>query len=151
MEFDSKYANEYDLPYPEGVKYPYTRMSMTDRAAQFAPFKALTGYEDAVDEAARLTDAKIEPDESGIDLLNAEMQILQDHIAETPEITVTYFLPDEKKAGGRYVALSGRVSRIDDCRRVLRFTDGKTVPMDDIFSMDGEIFDALFQSGAEEV
>ena len=143
------YADILDLPHHQSKRHPH--MSNQERAAQFSAFAALTGYEDAVDEAARLTDAKIEPDESGIDLLNAEMQILQDHIAETPEITVTYFLPDEKKAGGRYVALSGRVSRIDDCRRVLRFTDGKTVPMDDIFSMDGEIFDALFQSGAEEV
>lgn len=145
----AKYAKEYDLPYPEGVEYPYKRMSMIDRAAQFASFKALTGYEDAVDEAARLTDAKIELDERTIDLLNAKVQILQDHIAEEPEITVTYFLPDEKKAGGKYVTVSGKVKRIDDYERRIQFTDKKVIRMEDILSMDGEVFSVLNQSEME--
>lgn len=143
MGDNPKYAKEYNLPYPEGVKYPYKRMSMLDRAAQFASFKALSGYEDAVDEAARLTDSKIELDEATIDLLNAKIQILQDHIAEEPEITVTYFLPDKKKAGGKYVTTSGKVKRIDDYERRIQFTDRKTVSMDDILALDGEVFGIL--------
>lgn len=146
MGDNPKYAKEYDLPYPEGVEYPYQRMPMIDRAAQFASFKALTGYEDAVDEAGRLTCAKIELDESMTDLLNAKTQILQDHIADEPEITVTYFLPDKKKAGGKYVTASGKVKRIDDYERRIQFTDKKTIPMDDILSMDGEVFGVLNQS-----
>lgn len=143
MRDNPKYAKEYDLPYPEGVDYPYKRMSMLDRAAQFASFKALSGYEDAVNEAARLTDAKIELDEATIDLLNAKIQILQDHIAEEPEITVTYFLPDKKKAGGKYITTSGKLKRIDDYERVIQFTDRKSIPMDDILKLDGTIFSDL--------
>ena len=150
MGDNPKYAKEYDLPYPEGVEYPYKRMSMLDRAAQFASFKALSGYEDAVDEAARLTDAKIELDEATIDLLNAKIQILQDHIAEEPEIAVTYFLPDKKKAGGKYVTTSGKVKRIDDYERRIQFTDRKTVSMDDILTIDGEVFGILKQD-AEDI
>ncbi len=149
MGDNPKYAREYDFPYPEGVEYPYQRMSMLDRAAQFASFKALSGYEDAVDEAARLTDAKTELDEATIDLLNAKIQILQDHIAEEPEITVTYFLLDKKKAGGKYITTSGKVKRIDDYERVIQFTDRKSVPMDDILTIDGEIFGILNQSGTD--
>ena len=149
MGDNPKYAKEYDLPYPEGVEYPYKRMPIADRAAQFSSFKALSGYEDAVDEAARLTDAKIELDETAIDLLNAKMQILQDYIAEEPEITVTYFLPDKKKAGGKYVTASGRIKRIDDYARKIQFADGKSIPMDDILSLDGETFDILNQCGME--
>ena len=150
MGDNPKYAKEYDLPYPEGVEYPYKRMPMLDRAAQFASFKALSGYEDAVDEAARLTDAKIELDEATVDLLNAKIQILQDHIAEEPEITVTYFLPDKKKAGGKYVTTFGKVKRIDDYERVIQFTDRNSVPMDDILALDGEVFDILKQD-AEDI
>lgn len=116
---------------------------MLDRAAQFASFKALSGYEYAVDETARLTDAKIELDETTIDLLNAKIQILQDHIAEEPEIIVTYFLPDKKKSGGKYVTTSGKVKRIDDYERRIQLTDRKSVSMDDILSLDGEILESL--------
>ncbi len=143
MPDDPKYANEYELPYPDGVEYPYPRMPMRDRAAQFAAFKALTGYEDAVDEAARLTDAKIELDEGALDLLNAKMQILQEQLAAQPEVTVTYFLPDEKKAGGRYVAFTGRLLRIDDVARRLVFEGKKAIPTDDILALDGAVFAAL--------
>ena len=145
MGYNPKYAKEYDLPYPEGVKYPYERMPMQGRAAQFASFKALSGYEDAVDEAARLTDGKIELDEAAIDLLNAKIQILQDHIAEEPEIAVTYFMPDKMKAGGKYITIIGNVKRIDDFEHVIHFTDRKSVPMDDILTLDGEVFGILKQ------
>lgn len=143
MGDDPKYANEYDLPYPDAIEYPYERMPMADRAAQFAPFKALTGYEDAVDETARLTDARIELDDGAIDLLNAMMEILREHIGDQPEITVTYFVPDAKKAGGKYTAYTGRVRRIDDYARKLCFADKTAISMDDVLSMDGDIFDVL--------
>lgn len=100
---------------------------------------------EAVDEAARLTDAKIDLDESSLDLLNAKLQILQEHIEEEPEITVTYFVPDKAKTGGKYVTVSGKVRRIDDYERLIRFTDRTSVLMDDILSMEGEVFAVLMR------
>ena len=149
MGGNPKYEKAYDLPYPEAVEYPYERMSMAERAAQFSPFRALTGYEDAVEEAARLTDAKIELEDSAADLLNAKMQILQDHIGEQPEIQVTYFVPDQRKAGGRYVTVSGRAERINSYERTLRFADKRAIPMDDILAMDGAVFGASDRSETE--
>lgn len=100
---------------------------------------------EAVDEAARLTDAKIDLDESSLDLLNAKLQILWEHIEEEPEITVTYFVPDKAKTGGKYVTVSGKVRRIDDYERLIRFTDRTSVLMDDILSMEGEVFAVLMR------
>lgn len=149
MGDEQRYGGLYDLPYPEAVEYPCKRMPMADRAAQFASFKALTGYEDAIGEAARLTDARLEPDDGTAGLLNAKMQLLHDHIRERPQIQVTYFVPDAKKAGGRYLTVSGRAKRIDDFARAVLLTDGRAIPMDDILAMDGSVFDALLQSGPE--
>lgn len=143
MANNSRYEKAIDLLYPDSVDYPYPRMSMIDRAAQFSSFKALTGYEDAVGEAARQTGDKIELDDMTIDILNAKMQILQDSVREQPEITVTYFIPDKKKAGGKYVKISGNVKRIDDFARSIIFTDGKAIPMDDVFEIDGVIFSSF--------
>lgn len=143
MGNNPKYEGLYDLPYPEGVPYPYERMPAADRAAQFAPFKALSGYEDAVEEERRLTETRMEPDDGELNLLNAKMQVLQDLIGAEPEITVTWFVPDEKKAGGRYRTVTGRVKRIDRYERVLQFTDGVTVPLDGILAMEGEAFAVL--------
>ncbi len=149
MGDNPKYEKEYDLPYPEAAEYPYKRMSMAERAAQFSAFKALTGYGDAVEEAARRTDSRIGLDDRAAGLLNMKMQILREHIGEEPEITVVCFVPDGKKAGGKYDAVSGRVKRIDGYKRILRFSDDRVVPLDDILTMEGEVFGILSQNEAE--
>lgn len=125
----------------------HMRMPRIERAAQFAPFAALSGYYDVIRETARLTGERIELDGSEISLLNAKMQILKEILMEKvnslPEISVTYFVPDEKKDGGEYTTIRGRVKRVDDVARLLHFEDKKTVPVSEIISMDGEIFDIL--------
>ena len=95
------------------------QMSMSDRAAQFAPFAALTGYDDAVKEAGRLTDDKIELEESSLNELNVKIQLLRENLADGPEITFTYFKPDERKAGGAYLTKTGTV-------KSLMITSGKS-------------------------
>lgn len=116
---------------------------MIDRAAQFAFFEALTGYKDCVTEAARLTGERIELDDASLSLLNGKIQILQDEIKSRPNITVTYFVPDEKKAGGEYVTFEGGIKRIDEVERAIIFSDGKTIPIDDVINIESELFAEL--------
>ena len=108
---NDKYKEIIDLPHPVSKKHP--QMSLRDRAAQFSPFAALTGHSDAIDEAARLTDRRIELDESQIAELDGKLQIIAERIGEHPTVAVTWFRPDEKKAGGAYVEKTGAVKKID--------------------------------------
>ncbi len=107
-------------------------MSMHDRAAQFSPFAALVGYGDAVAETARLTDSRLELTEDEMSELNANLKRLLDSLDEQPQISVTYFVPDKYKTGGRYIVKTGTVRRIDEYARVLIFTDKSEIPIDDI-------------------
>lgn len=116
------------------------QMPMSDRAAQFAPFAALTGYDDAVKETGRLTDDKIEPEESTLNELNAKIQLLRENLEDTPEITFTYFKPDERKAGGSYLTITGTVKKLDDYERQIVLQDGTKLPIDDILDINGDIF-----------
>ena len=140
---DHRYDDMIDLPHHVSTKRP--QMSLYDRAAQFSAFKALTGYEDCVTEAARLTGERIELDDASLSLLNAKIQILQDEIKTCPEISVTYFVPDKKKAGGEYVTVTGSVRRVDEVERTIIFTDKRIIQIDDIINMEGEVF-ALLQT-----
>lgn len=106
-------------------------MSMHDRAAQFSPFAALVGYDDAVAETARLTDSRLELTEDEMSELNANLNRLLDNLDEQPQISVTYFVPDKYKTGGRYIVKTGTVRRIDEYARVLIFTDKSEIPIDD--------------------
>jgi hypothetical protein len=106
-------------------------MSMHDRAAQFSPFAALVGYDDAVAETARLTDSRLELTEDEMSELNANLNRLLDSLDEQPQISVTYFVPDKYKTGGRYIVKTGTVRRIDEYARVLIFTDKSEIPIDD--------------------
>lgn len=128
-----KYDDIMDLPHHVSATRP--RMSMTDRAAQFQPFRALTGYEDAVKETARLTDERIELTEDEQARLDAELQKLADDIAHHPQVTVTYFQPDKKKAGGVYVAAAGRLKRIDDVEGALILMSGERIHVEDILEI----------------
>lgn len=115
-------------------------MSMLERAAQFSPFAALNGYDDAVKETGRLTDERIELGDEERDLLDRKQQYLQEIIADRPEITVTFFVPDEKKSGGSYTAITGNLKRVDLYELLLVLTDGKKIPLDDIADIKGDCF-----------
>lgn len=111
-------------------------MSMSDRAAQFSPFAALVGYDDAVAETARLTDNRAVLTEDDIFELNANLNRLLDSLDEQPEISVTYFVPDEKKSGGRYAEKAGTVRIYDSYAGELVFTDGVRIAVADMARLD---------------
>ena len=119
------------------------QMPMSDRAAQFAPFAALTGYDAAIKETGRLTDERIELDVEALSALDMKYQLLMEALDEAPEVTITYFQPDERKAGGKYVSAVGAVKKIDDFERRITMRDGTRIPMDDVLSIDGELFSSL--------
>ena len=111
-------------------------MSMWSRAAQFSPFAALTGYDDEIDEAARLTDRREELTEDELNDLNQAFQKLLERASDRPLVTVTYFQPDERKDGGKYVSYTGRFRFFDETERILHFTDRTEIPVDDVFHIE---------------
>lgn len=131
-----RYEDIIHLPHHVSLSHP--PMPVRDRAAQFAPFAALTGYEAAIRETARLTEEKIELDESSLAALDVKLQIIKEQIDFRPVIAVTYFKPDRKKQGGAYVTIKEGVKKIDDHARVLVMEDGEKIPFDDIVGMDQE-------------
>lgn len=133
-----KYKDIINLPHKQSTKRPH--MSLLDRAAQFAPFAALTGYDDAVKETARLTDEKIELSEENLNVLNMKYQILVDRLDEEHEVVFTYFIPDKNKSGGAYVEKRGVVKKVDDYERLITLYDGTKIPMDDVLAIDGDFF-----------
>ena len=110
-------------------------MPIHDRAAQFSPFAALVGYEDAVEETERLTDSRREMLEDEIAELNRQLGELQSRLRERPEIRVTYFIPDKKKDGGRYASKIGNARTIDQYNNAIVFTDGESIPVKDMYSV----------------
>lgn len=133
-----KYDDIINLPHHMSETHP--PMSMRNRAAQFAPFAALSGHNDAIQETARHTDDFQEIDESNIEILNRKIMELRNHINEHPQISVTYFKPDAHKEGGCYSIKTGNIKKIDDYEQVLQFTDTDTIPIQSIFDIDGELF-----------
>ena len=136
-----KYDDIIDLPHPEPQTHP--RMPMRDRAAQFAPFAALTGYDAAIRENARLTQERIDPAEAELAALDRRFRLLLEHLGERPEVRLTRFRPDERKSGGVYETVSGIVKQIDLIARRIRLLDGTDIPMDDVLTLDGALFDVL--------
>ena len=128
------YDDMLNLPPPTSRRHP--RMSLSDRAAQFAPFAALSGHSAAIAETARLTEPRIELDEDVKATLDLKQQMLMDRIGEHPYVAVTWFQPDGKKDGGRYVTTTGQLKRLDEVERALVMEDKTTVPLDDIISID---------------
>ena len=137
----SKYNEIIYLPHHVSKTRP--QMPMSDRAAQFAPFAALTGYDAAIKETGRLTDERIELDVEALSALDMKYQLLMEALDEAPEVTITYFRPDERKAGGKYVSAVGAVKKIDDFERRITMQDGAKIPMDDVLSIEGELFSVL--------
>lgn len=135
------YDDIINLPHHVSATRP--QMPMSDRAAQFSPFAALTGYDAAIKETGRLTDEKIELDEENLKDLNMRFQMLIDHLKDEPEVTFTYFKPDERKAGGAYIEVTGTVKKVDDFERQIVMQNGMKMPMDDILNIEGEIFASL--------
>ena len=133
-----KYDDIINLPHHVSPTRP--QMSMIDRAAQFSPFAALTGYDAAIKETGRLTDAKVEIGDEERDVLDRKQQYLQEIIADRPEITIAYFVPDEKKAGGSYTSHTGNLKRIDYYERLFVLTDGTKIPLDEIVDIESDCF-----------
>ena len=138
---NGKYDEIMGLPHHVSKTRP--QMPMSDRAAQFAPFAALTGYDAAIKETGRLTDERIELDVEALSAWDMKYQLLMEALDEAPEVTITYFQPDERKAGGKYVSAVGTVKKIDDFERRITMRDGTRIPMDDVLSIDGELFSSL--------
>lgn len=138
-------SGNYDdiINLPHHVSATRPQMPMIDRAAQFSPFAALTGYDAAIKETGRLTDEKIEIDEDTKASLDMKQVYLMEIIDEQPEISVTYFLPDTKKSGGAYVTVTGNLKRFDEYERLLILTNGKKIPMDDIANIESDLFRAF--------
>lgn len=128
---------------PHHVSKIRPQMSMLDRAAQFSPFAALTGYDAAIKETGRLTDERIELDEEALTALDRKYQLLINALDDAPEVTITYFQPDERKDGGKYITATGAVKKVDDFERLITMQDGAKIPMDDVLSIDGELFSSL--------
>lgn len=131
------YDDIIDLPHHVSERHP--QMSMYNRAAQFAPFAALTGHNAAITEAARLTEAEEELSESDVEVLNRKLAYLQS-LDEKPTISVTYFVPDDKKEGGSYHTATGIVKSVEPDKGVLQFEDGTGIPVIRIKDIDGECF-----------
>jgi hypothetical protein len=131
------YDDIINLPHHVSERHP--QMSMYNRAAQFAPFAALTGHNAAITEAARLTEAEQELSESDAEVLNRKLAYLQS-LDEKPTISVTYFVPDDKKEGGSYHTATGIVKSVEPDKGVLQFEDGTGIPVIRIKDIDGECF-----------
>lgn len=133
-----KYKDIINLPHHQSKRRP--RMSMIDRAAQFSPFAALTGHNDAIIETARLTDRKIELDEGTKSVLNEKIQMISDYLSEMPTVTFTHFEPDIKKDGGAYLKTTGTVKKIDDFNKEIYLTDGTIILIEHIYEIESELF-----------
>lgn len=133
----SRYDDIINLPHH--VSETRTPMPMENRAAQFAPFAALTGHDDAIAETARLTSAKHELSPAESVKLSRKL-----HYALEKEavITITHFLPDAHKQGGSYRQITGKIKKISQQENLLILTDRRAVPLPDILNIEGPIFNA---------
>lgn len=138
----SKYEDIINLPHHVSSTHP--QMDILARAAQFAPFAALTGYDAAIRETARLTDKEIELDESAKEILDEKLQMVRESIPEQPLVEITYFKPDLSKSGGIYETALGQVKKIDEVSYSLIMQDGLRICIDRILNVEGEILKELF-------
>ena len=138
-------TDQYDdiINLPHHVSSTRPRMSAIDRAAQFSPFAALTGYDVSIKESARLTEDRIELDDSQKEDIGDKLKFVTEQLDADTEIRITYFLPDTRKAGGEYVTVSGAVKRIDEYERMIIMIDGKQIPIDEVIDVDCDDFGEL--------
>ena len=135
------YDDIINLPHPTSQRHP--RMPVRDRAAIFSPFAALSGHGAAIAETARLTERRMELDEDTRAELDRKQAVLLEHIDEQPEITITWFQPDEKKDGGAYLTTTGRLKKLRELERILVLADGTEIPMEDVVALESGIFQTL--------
>lgn len=133
MRMNNRYDEIMELPHHVSKTRP--QMPMSDRAAQFAPFAALTGYDSAIKETGRLTDERIALDEEALTALNRKYQLLMDTLDDAPEVTIIYFQPDERKAGGQYVSATGTAKKVDTFGRRILLQDGTRIPLDSVYDL----------------
>lgn len=134
---NNKYDDIINLPHHTSLKHP--RMSIESRSAQFAPFSALSGYGDAIKETARLTDERIEIDDSLKEILNNKLQIIEENIFLNPNVTFTYYIPDSKKSGGKYVTHTYIVKKVDSINEIIITVDNQKIPMKEIIDISSDI------------
>lgn len=134
----SKYDDIINHPHFQSIKRPH--MSNHDRAAQFAPFATLTGYDESVREAARWTDEKIELGDVRTEAVNKRLNFLVEHLGEMPYVVITHFIPDAKKAGGSYQTAEGQLKKVDEYEHRIVFTDKRMISFDDILNIECDLF-----------
>ena len=132
-----KYDDIINLPHHMSKKHPH--MTMTERAAQFSPFKAMVGLDSQAEETARLTDARIEISESEKEILNEKLLLIAENITERPFAAITYFKPDMRKEGGEYVRKEGNVKKINEYEKTVTMTDGTVIQIEEIIEITVEI------------
>ena len=138
MSTTEKYSDIIHLPHPVSEKHP--RMPMQDRAAQFSPFAALTGYEEAIYETGRLTEERAELDEEEKAILDRKQRLLLEKLYERPTLTVTFFVPDEKKSSGRYITKTGNLKKLHLLEKWILLTDGTKIPLEDVKNIESPLF-----------
>jgi hypothetical protein len=127
------YEDIINLPHHVSTRHP--QMSMMNRAAQFAPFAALTGHSAAIEETARLTESQQELADEDSEILNQKMAYLREAINEHPTISITYFEPDKRKSGGRYMSIEGQLQNIDDYNQTIVLKNGEAIPLKSILDI----------------
>lgn len=138
MKYDRQYDDIINLPHHILKKHP--QMSLYARSAQFAPFAALTGYEEAVKETARETNERIDIEDELKSILDGKLQIILEQIKNHPEISITYFIADTKKDGGEYVTVTGLVKKVDLYNQYIYLVDNTEIPINEIIDISGDIF-----------
>lgn len=137
-----KYDDIINLPHHVSKKHP--QMSLHDRAAQFSPFAALTGHKAAINETARLTDEKQILSEDVIAKLNEQLNLIKENIGTNQTVTITYFVPDDKKSGGAYISHTGVVKKIDEYNHTVILTDKTVIPIEQISEMQSDLFSEIY-------
>ena len=141
FKYDHKYDEILNLEHHKSKKHP--PMSLYARSAQFAPFAALTGYEDSVLETAREVGERIDIDDELRSILDSKIQILIEQIKKRPEVIVTYFIPDITKDGGVYVNVTGIIKKVDRINQIIILEDKTEIPINEIIDISGDIFKIL--------
>ena len=131
----NEYNDIINLPHYVSKKHP--QMSKEARSAQFAPFAALSGYEDAIKETAKLTDNKIELSDEMINIINDKLLFIEKNIQDKPLITITYFVPDKRKNGGEYISVTNSIKQIDLINNIIILTNKKKICINDIIRISG--------------
>lgn len=134
----NNYEDIINLPHHISSKHP--QMSIEARSAQFTPFSALSGYDDAVKETERRTESRLEIDEESKNRLNNKLNIILNNIKHNPKITFTYFVYDQKKSGGKYITTTGKVKKVNIIEQYITLMDKTQIPINEIINMKGDIF-----------